>query len=130
VTLAATASLANERVLTAGTGITITDAGAGATVTIAATIDAPVGADYLVKTANATLTAERVVTDTAEIAVDWATAGQAKFGLVLAGPTKGGTGLSSYSLGDLLYASATNTLAKLTGNTTTTKKFLSQTGTG
>jgi hypothetical protein len=91
---------------------------------------APADPDYLVKTATASLANERVVTDTAEIAVDWATAGQAKFGLVLAGPTKGGTGLSSYSLGDLLYASATNTLAKLTGNTTTTKKFLSQTGTG
>jgi hypothetical protein len=47
-----------------------------------------------------------------------------------AGATQGGTGLSSYALGDLLYASATNTLAKLVGNTTTTKKFLSQTGTG
>jgi hypothetical protein len=39
----------------------------------------PIDADYLVKTANATLTAERVVTDTASITVDWATAGQAKF---------------------------------------------------
>jgi hypothetical protein len=47
-----------------------------------------------------------------------------------AGATQGGTGLSSYSLGDLIYASATNTLAKLVGNTTTTKKFLTQTGTG
>ena len=43
---------------------------------------APVGADYLVKTAHGGLSAERVVTDTAEIAVDWATAGQAKFNLV------------------------------------------------
>ena len=39
----------------------------------------PINADYLVKTANATLSAERVVTDTASITVDWATAGQAKF---------------------------------------------------
>lgn len=44
--------------------------------------------------------------------------------------TQGGTNLTSYVLGDTLYASATNTLAKLSGNTTTTKKFLSQTGTG
>ena len=43
---------------------------------------APTDADYLVKTAHATLSAERVVTDTATIAVDWATAGQAKFGVV------------------------------------------------
>jgi hypothetical protein len=42
----------------------------------------------------------------------------------------GGTNNSSYTLGDTLYASAANTLAKLSGNTTTTKKFLGQTGTG
>lgn len=44
--------------------------------------------------------------------------------------TQGGTNITSYTLGDTLYASASNTLAKLTGNATTTKKFLSQTGTG
>lgn len=42
----------------------------------------------------------------------------------------GGTGQSSYTLGDTLYASAANTLSKLSGNTTTTKQFLSQTGDG
>jgi hypothetical protein len=46
------------------------------------------------------------------------------------GPTNGGTGLSTYTLGDTVYSSAANTLAKLAGNTTTTKKFLVQTGTG
>jgi hypothetical protein len=35
--------------------------------------------DILVKTASSTLSAERVVTDTSTISVDWATAGQAKF---------------------------------------------------
>ena len=44
--------------------------------------------------------------------------------------TQGGTNITSYTLGDTLYASATDTLAKLAGNTTTTKKFLAQTGTG
>jgi hypothetical protein len=44
--------------------------------------------------------------------------------------TNGGTGLSSYTLGDVIYASATNTLAKLAGSTSTTKKYLSQTGDG
>ena len=53
----------NARLISAGTG------GGGA----------PDTADYLVRTANASLSAERVVTDTTEIAVDWATAGQAKF---------------------------------------------------
>ena len=43
---------------------------------------------------------------------------------------RGGTGFSTYTTGDILYASATDTLAKLSGNTTTTKKFLRQTGTG
>lgn len=42
----------------------------------------------------------------------------------------GGTGQSSYTLGDLLYASAGTTITKLAGNTTSTRKFLRQTGTG
>lgn len=46
------------------------------------------------------------------------------------GPTVGGTGLTTYAVGDVIYGSAVNTLAKLTGNTTTTKKFLTQTGDG
>jgi hypothetical protein len=45
-------------------------------------------------------------------------------------PTQGGTGIKTYTLGDTLYASATNTLAKLAGNTSATQKFLTQTGTG
>jgi hypothetical protein len=44
--------------------------------------------------------------------------------------TKGGTGLNSCLLGDILYGSAANTLSKLAGNATTTKKFLSMTGDG
>jgi hypothetical protein len=43
---------------------------------------------------------------------------------------KGGTGITTYAVGDTLYGSATNTLAKLSGNTTTIQKFLTQTGTG
>lgn len=46
------------------------------------------------------------------------------------GPTNGGTGQNTYTLGDIVYANGTNTLAKLAGQTTTTKKFLSQTGDG
>jgi hypothetical protein len=46
------------------------------------------------------------------------------------GATNGGTGQSGYALGDILYSSATNTLAKLAGNTTPTKTFLTQTGIG
>lgn len=42
----------------------------------------------------------------------------------------GGTGQTTYTLGDLLYSDAPNSLAKLAGNTTTTRKFLRMTGTG
>jgi hypothetical protein len=42
----------------------------------------------------------------------------------------GGTNQTTYTLGDMLYSSASNTLSKLAGNTTVTKKFLSQTGDG
>jgi hypothetical protein len=44
--------------------------------------------------------------------------------------TRGGTNQSTYTLGDILYSSASNTLSKLGGNTTTTRKFLRQTGNG
>ena len=46
------------------------------------------------------------------------------------GATKGGTAQTTWALGDTLYASATDTLAKLAGNTTTTRKFLTQVGNG
>lgn len=46
------------------------------------------------------------------------------------GATNGGTGQSAYTVGDILYSGVTDTLSKLAGNTTTTKKFLTQTGTG
>lgn len=46
------------------------------------------------------------------------------------GATTGGTGFTTYALGDTLYSDATNSLAKLSGNITTTKKYLSQTGNG
>jgi hypothetical protein len=45
-------------------------------------------------------------------------------------PTNGGTGTGTWTLGDLLYGSGTNTLAKLTGNTSATQKVLAQTGSG
>jgi len=43
---------------------------------------APTDGDYLVRTANGSLSAERVVTDTARVAWDWGTAGQAKADIV------------------------------------------------
>lgn len=44
--------------------------------------------------------------------------------------THGGTNQSTYVTGDTLYASAANTLSKVTGNITITKQYLSQTGSG
>jgi hypothetical protein len=46
------------------------------------------------------------------------------------GATNGGTGTNNYATGDMLYSSASNTLSKLSGTTSTTKQYLSQTGTG
>lgn len=54
---------------TAG-GVLITGGGGGG---------APTNVDYLVKTANGTLTAERVVTDSTSITANWATGGQVAF---------------------------------------------------
>lgn len=54
----------------------------------------------------------------------------AAVGSSVLGATNGGTGLSAYTLGDILYASAANTLSALAGNTTATKQYLSQTGNG
>jgi hypothetical protein len=42
----------------------------------------------------------------------------------------GGTGISSYAQGEMLYANTTTTLDKVTANITTSKKYLSQTGNG
>jgi hypothetical protein len=42
----------------------------------------------------------------------------------------GGTGFSTWTTGDTLYASATDTLAKLSGNTLSTNKFLRSVGDG
>ena len=59
VTLATDATLTNERVLTAGTGITLTDAGAGSTLTVAAK-------DLAVRTtANVALSASTTINVTA-----------------------------------------------------------------
>jgi hypothetical protein len=57
-------------------------------------------------------------------------AGDLTLGLGTVPESKGGTNQTAYATGDLLYASAADTLAKLAGNTSSTKKVLTQTGTG
>jgi len=92
-----------------GTGVTTLNTLTAATQTFAKTDDT-----------NVTLTISSV-TSTHTFAVGWT--GQL-------GVTRGGTGLSAATLGDVIYGSGVNTLARLTGNTTTTTKFLTQTGNG
>lgn len=60
---AADPTLNNERVITAGTGITLTDSGAGGALTIAASggSGAPTTATYITQTADATLSAEQAL---------------------------------------------------------------------
>lgn len=62
VVMALDGTLTDERVLTAGTNISIVDGGPGGAVTISTTGVAPVGAQYLVLVADGTLTNERVFT--------------------------------------------------------------------
>lgn len=63
VTLSTNGTLTDERVLTAGSGISITDGGAGGNVTIASTVSAaPTNAQYVTLALDATLTNERVLT--------------------------------------------------------------------
>jgi hypothetical protein len=64
VTLSSTPTLGNERTLTAGAGISLTDGGPGGAVTIAntAAAGAPTTAQYLTLATDATLTNERVLT--------------------------------------------------------------------
>ncbi len=65
--------------LTVGTNLAISG------TTLNAANQAPIDADYLVHTANAQLTAERVVTDTATITWDWSDATKAKANVVASG---------------------------------------------
>lgn len=75
---------------------------------------------YLTGNQSITLSGDASGTGTTAITVTLATVSA----------TKGGTGQTSYTLGDILYCSAANTLSKLAGNITSGKQFLTQTGTG
>jgi hypothetical protein len=77
---------------------------------------------------NTYLTGNQTITFSGDVSGSGSTSVSLTLNTVSA--TKGGTGLTSYAIGDLIYSSASNTLAKLAGNITTTKMFLSQTGNG
>lgn len=89
---------------------------------------APNSPDYLVKTANAELTSERVITDTPTVAVDWATAGQAKFGVVAG--SIGATQLASDGVTTVKILNNNVTLAKIQQITTDRLLGRDTTGTG
>jgi hypothetical protein len=82
-------------------------------------------ASRAIGTTNAVLVSNGSIPDWGTVALG---SGNAVSGTL--GATNGGTAQSSYTLGDTLYSSATNTLARLAGNTTTTKKYLQQLGDG
>lgn len=71
---------------------------------------APNSADYLVKTANAGLSAERVVTDTATITWDWSVGGQAKANFVGTVPTEASQAQMEAAAATGVYASPANLL--------------------
>lgn len=71
---------------------------------------ATAGTDYVTPSGNITGTAANVT------------------GVVSA--SNGGTGLSTYATGDMLYAGGATAIARLAGNTSATRQFLTGTGTG
>ena len=82
--------------LLAGSGVTLTTAATNnrAAVTIASTGGgggggAPTTAEYLVKSSDATLSAERVVGSSGNIAPDWSVAGAVTFGVSVASEARG-----------------------------------------
>lgn len=132
VTLATDATLTAERVLTAGHGVDLVDAGAGSTITV--DVDETELDHSAITTGMAWSSSGH--TGTASRLAGFSGAGAASYyqigadvqawsatldalaaGTYTMPATKGGTGLTSYSEGDTLYASATNTLAKLAAPT-------------
>jgi hypothetical protein len=87
----------------------------GGTLAATAAPGAPIGAEYITSTPDATLTAERVLTDTATVTWDRTTAGQIKAnaagGTGTVKYTAAATAPSSPSAGDLWYDLSTGVLA-------------------
>ncbi len=114
-------AFASTFTMTGITGVTFPTSG-----TLATTSQIPTGA-ALTKTDDTNVTAtlggspSTALVNAASITLGWT--GQLA-------ETRGGTAQSTYTTGDTLYSSASNTLSKLAGNITTTKQYLSQTGSG
>lgn len=101
VVLSANGSLSDERVLTAGTGVSIVDGGAGSSVTISSSGGDP-DAAYVVLSATGSLSTERVLTAGTGISIVDGGAGST----VTISSTGGGGGSQSVSAfhGNLLWA--------------------------
>lgn len=102
-------------VVNGSNGSVVVKASATTGATIAAGVNAVVvwnGSDYAVVASSAVAGAVTSVTAASPLASTGGTTPQISIGSAI-GPTLGGTGLSTYTTGDILYASATNTLAKL-----------------
>jgi hypothetical protein len=133
ITVSSVGLLPNSRYLDAGVGITLTDGGAGSTLTITATGVTFDAAAFVVLSLDGVFPNERVLTGTANQVIltdggplgnitlslpqSIATTSSPTFAnLTLSNPlppASGGTGIASYAVGDLLYASGATTLAKL-----------------
>lgn len=125
----------NDAITLNTTGLTFTQfSGAGQ-------VEAGNGLTKTGNTINAVGTANRISVSADAIDIDANYAGQntiVTLGTVTTGTwnataiaaTRGGTGLTSYVLGDILFASAANTLSTLAGSTVAAKRFLTQTGNG
>lgn len=116
-------STSDTLTLVAGTNVTITTDAATDSITINASGGggggAPTNADYLVKTANGGLTAERVVTDSTSVTANWSTAGQVSFeraaltGDVAASANSNSTTISTNAVTTTKIADANVTYAKI-----------------
>lgn len=129
-------------VLTTNDAITLNTTGLSFTqFSGAGQVEAGNGLTKTGNTINAVGTANRISVSADAIDIDANYAGQntiVTLGTVTTGTwnattiatTRGGTGLTSYVLGDILFASAANTLSTLAGSTVAAKRFLTQTGNG
>jgi hypothetical protein len=133
ITVSGVGLLPNSRYLAAGAGITLLDGGAGSSLSIVATGVPVTTPTFVVLSLDGVFPNERVLTGTANqvILTDGGPLGAITLSLPQSiattssptfanltltnplAPASGGTGIASYAVGDLLYASGATTLSKL-----------------